>query len=107
MNKILILLEGGKMDSCCPNCNSKFFPEDVYCGNCGNRLNEQKIVFGATQQALKASDIQFKLGVVYFKKKEFPKAVELFTKILEQEPTHTQALEMLEAAKNAETLEKK
>ncbi|KPK28987.1 MAG: hypothetical protein AMJ61_00430 [Desulfobacterales bacterium SG8_35_2] len=95
------------MDSSCPNCNFQIFPEDIYCGKCGNRLKEQKLVFGATQQALKASDIQFKLGVVYFKKREFQKATELFTKILEEEPTHTEALEMLDAVKNAETRQKK
>ncbi|MDY7035060.1 MAG: hypothetical protein SV375_02685 [Thermodesulfobacteriota bacterium] len=47
------------------------------------------------------SDIQFQLGIVHFKKREYFKAIEKFEKTLENDAENKQAQKLLIHAKNA------
>jgi Tfp pilus assembly protein PilF len=86
----------------CPKCNASMYPEDLFCGFCGCNLVVHHKKIGVTQQELKVSDVRFNLGVVYMKKNEFAKAIDIFSKILMEEPDNQKVIEMLVAARGKE-----
>ena len=49
---------------------------------------------------MKLSDIRLNLGIVYFKKGDYGKAIETFQKILNDKPDNAEAMEMLEQAQH-------
>ncbi len=88
------------MERYCPRCNTQNEPEDRYCGNCGYNLQAKEGIMGGTQVEMKLTDVHFNLGMVYFKKGDFPEAVNMFEKVLANNPAHPAALEMLEKLRN-------
>ena len=84
----------------CPKCKAPYEPEDRYCGQCGERLPlsdaEEK---GLTQKALSLSDVRYKLGMVYYQKGQYAKAVEVWQKLLEDHPDTPSVQSLIEQAK--------
>ena len=85
----------------CPRCGTSFKPYDLFCGYCGFSIQNQRKDYLETAEALKLSDIQFQLGIVHFKKREYFKAIEKFEKTLENDAENKQAQKLLIHAKNA------
>jgi Tfp pilus assembly protein PilF len=79
----------------CPRCMATTYAEDLFCGKCGLNLLSQTTLMGTTEKELKLDDIQMSLGIVYFKKEEYGKAVDTFEKILERDPENVPAKRLL------------
>jgi hypothetical protein len=82
----------------CPKCNEDVHSKDLFCGHCGFRLFNHNEKISATQQELKVDDVRFNLGVIYLKKNELEKAIDIFSKILDDQPGNSKVNEMLQAA---------
>jgi len=83
----------------CSNCNAGVFPEDLYCGQCGFRLNKDQISPYMTQTEVRMEDVRTKLGRVYYKMGKYKKAATEFKKAIKANPGDTLALKMLEQLK--------
>lgn len=83
----------------CPRCGSAIYTNDNFCGFCGHNLSECTTDRTFTKQELKLNDIRLNLGVVYIKQGKNDLAVELFEKVLEQDPKNLIVKQMLENAK--------
>lgn len=84
----------------CPKCNEQVQPDDLFCGQCGFRLFAHHKKGSVTQHELKVNDIRFNLGIVYLKKKAYDRAIEVFSKILEEKPNSEKVIEMIRLAEN-------
>ncbi len=81
----------------CPQCHAQAEPEDKYCGQCGCDLNaDPTLISSRTQHALDATEIKYRLGLVFFKKDNIEGAVKLWEEILAAHPEHEGARDMLE-----------
>lgn len=85
----------------CPRCGKTFQPEDRFCGFCGCNLTVENISDFVTQPSLKISDIQFDLGILYFKEKKYAQAAEIFEKLQDAHPDNIQIIDMLQRAQEA------
>ena len=85
----------------CPRCGKTPRPVDIYCGYCGFNIRGKEKEIAETQEAFKLSDIQLRLGIVHFKKREYYKAIEKLEKTLELDSGNAQARDMLYQAKEA------
>lgn len=85
----------------CKRCGEIFNPEDKFCGFCGFNLAALETSELATQQALKANDIQFNLGLVYYKMGKYTQALEIFEQFLEKDPHNVQVKDLYENAREA------
>jgi lipopolysaccharide biosynthesis regulator YciM len=83
----------------CPKCNFEVEPTDKFCGGCGLRIKSISNFEAKTQVEMKLADIRMNLAMVYYQKGIYKKAIETFQAILEENPDHQQALEMLNTAK--------
>ena len=83
----------------CPRCGYDFDTNDKFCGFCGFNIITRGNEGSFTQNELKLSDIRLNLGIVYLKQGKNDLAVELFEKILKQEPENLKVKQMLENAK--------
>jgi lipopolysaccharide biosynthesis regulator YciM len=72
---------------------------DNFCGYCGFAQNLEDKNHQATQKELKVNHIRFKLAVVYLKKKEYMKAIEMFEKIESDEPANIEVKKKLKKAR--------
>ena len=72
----------------CPNCQTPYNPDDRYCNQCGERLDQEEFLdSGArTQKALDLVDVHYNLGLVYFKKDQHRQALETWEKALARDP---------------------
>jgi Tfp pilus assembly protein PilF len=72
----------------CPACGTPAHPDDLYCGRCGRRLQAsvREEPLAATQKAMSLSDVRFRLGMVYYRKGDLPRAIETWRKALEAAP---------------------
>lgn len=72
----------------CPNCQTPYAPGDRFCNQCGQRLLEPEAAPGGghTQRSLSLADVHYNLGLVYFKKEEYRKALEAWERGLRQDP---------------------
>lgn len=82
----------------CPRCGKQIYSEDLFCGACGISLLARNSTAAATQKDLKLLDIQLSLGIVYFKKQEFEKAVDCFRKVLNADPKNISAQKLIQQA---------
>jgi len=85
----------------CPSCLAPSEVEDRFCHKCGAALDPSPPSAGLasstrTQQAISLGEIRFKLGLVHYRKGERAQARDLWTKVLEENPNHREAREMLE-----------
>jgi tetratricopeptide (TPR) repeat protein len=85
----------------CPRCGAKVDPEDLFCGKCGMNIFAHQHTPGVTLQELRLGDVQLSLGIIYFKKAEYKKAIEIFGKVLKDNANHLQAKRLLNQAKKA------
>ena len=87
----------------CPRCNTLCRPEDRYCGKCGEYLGNRSSDRDGlrTQKSIEVSDIRHKLGVVYFKKGQYAKAVEIWRKVLQDAPDNLEVKTFIEKAEQA------
>lgn len=80
----------------CPRCSEEVFPDDLFCGNCGRKLDsgdaEQLM---KTQTELRVEDVRSNLGIVYYKMGKYEEAIGAFKKVLENNPEDEKALEMI------------
>lgn len=75
----------------CNRCGFEIEENDVFCGGCGLNLLSKSSTPGLTSQGIDVVDIQINLGIVYFKKKEFDRALTLFKEVLKIRPDHETA----------------
>lgn len=74
----------------CPHCRTPCDLEDQFCNQCGAHLKElETLGQGQTRKALSLSDVQYNLGLVYYKKGEYDKALQCWEKGLRQSPDST------------------
>ncbi|MFH1568005.1 MAG: tetratricopeptide repeat protein [Gemmatimonadota bacterium] len=70
----------------CPRCHALAGPEDRYCGLCGERLAHpawrQEVTY--TRRSLSLVDVHYNLGLVYARKGEYRRALEVWERALER-----------------------
>ena len=76
----------------CPTCQAATEQSYRFCGMCGTQLQQAPTSGGLTQNALKATDVQYNLAVVYFKMGKFEDAESIIGKILALNPGDLNAL---------------
>lgn len=92
----------------CEECKNRCYPEDKYCGKCGAKLSTEfktsytnglgNQMIEATQATVNTAYIQYKLGLVYYKKGKLNDAIAAWQKALKFDPTNENAKMMLEKA---------
>ncbi len=72
----------------CPNCDTPCKPEDYYCPQCGTRLPGGESAGGGmpTMKSLDLVEVYYTLGLIYFRKGEYEKALETWRMALERDP---------------------
>lgn len=85
----------------CPRCGKTHKPEDRFCGFCGCNVTVQNMSDFVTKPAMKLSDIQFDLAILYFKEEKYAESVEVFQKLLQEHPDNLQVIDMLQRAQVA------
>ncbi len=85
----------------CHRCGFDIYNNDKFCGFCGYNLSASSNDNSFTKQELKLTDIRLNLGIVYIKQGKNDLAIELFEKVLKQEPNNLTVKQMLETAKAA------
>ena len=85
----------------CSKCGAKYEPEERYCSQCGHRISGSTGGDSVdTQKSLDLSEIQYNLGMVYFKKQEYQRAIETWEKVLERRPDDGELKELIEEARS-------
>lgn len=79
----------------CKRCGEQAADSDKFCGYCGQQLEIATTGAKMTQKDLCASDIRYNLAVVYHKMGKIDQALETIEQLLELEPEHPQALDLL------------
>ena len=74
----------------CPSCKTPHLVDDRYCGQCGARLVAEEFTeSGArTRKSLNLVDVQYNLGLVYYKQGQYQEALETWQKALESNPAN-------------------
>jgi ABC-type phosphate transport system ATPase subunit len=71
----------------CNYCSEDLVSGDRYCTKCGRQssslASEGEVT---TQKALDVTDVRYRLGMVYYKKNQFSRAIQIWEKILEERP---------------------
>ena len=71
----------------CAQCGAAYESEDRYCPQCGRRLSLLEAEGGVnTQKPLDILEVQYKLGMVYFKKGDYQRAAEALGRVLRERP---------------------
>ena len=85
----------------CSECGAKCEPEDRYCPQCGRRMSGSTGGGSVdTQKSLDLSEIQYNLGMVYFKKQEYQRAIETWEKVLGRRPDDGELKRLIEEARS-------
>ena len=85
----------------CSECGAGYEDEDRYCPQCGNRLAEGNATEAInTQESLDLFDVQYKLGLVYYRKGDYPRAVETWEKVLARRPGDIDLASLVEDARS-------
>jgi len=85
----------------CARCGSPTGTKDRFCGFCGYNLTVKNDSDFVTMYAMDAKDIQFDLGLMYFKEERYQEALEIFEKIKEEKPNNLQVINMCNRASDA------
>ena len=85
----------------CARCGSPVGPNDRFCGFCGYNLTVKNESNFVTMHAMNVRDIQFDLGLLYFKEGKFQEALEIFETIKKKKPDNLQVINMYERAHKA------
>jgi cytochrome c-type biogenesis protein CcmH/NrfG len=85
----------------CSYCDEELGVGDRYCTRCGRQsaslASEGEVM---TQKALDVTDVRYRLGMVYFKKDQYARAVEIWEKILAERPQDKDLERLIEDARN-------
>jgi hypothetical protein len=88
----------------CQACGAMPQAGDLFCPQCGSRLSVQPAppadAAAVTQGAMNLSDVRFKLGMVYFKKGEFARAIEAWEKVPPDSPNHGAVQKLIQEARS-------
>ncbi len=85
----------------CARCGSPTGSKDRFCGFCGYNLTVKNDSDFVTMYAMDAKDIQFDLGLMYFKEEKYQEALEIFEKIKKGKPDNLQVINMCQRAREA------
>lgn len=85
----------------CQRCGSPHKSEDRFCGFCGYNLTVENDSDFVTMHAINAKDIQFDLGLMYFKEGKYQEALDIFDKIQKEKPDNLQVINMCERTREA------
>ena len=85
----------------CARCGNPNGSKDRFCGFCGYNLTVKNESNFVTMHAINARDIQFDLGLLYFKEEKYQEALEIFETIKKQKPDNLQVINMYERAREA------
>ena len=85
----------------CHRCGSPYKSEDRFCGFCGYNLSVTNSSNFVTMHAIHAKDIQYDLGLLYFKEGKYQEALEIFEKIQKETPDNLQVINMYERTREA------
>ncbi len=89
----------------CPRCGRKCSPHDKFCGFCGFNLAAATTTEMPTKTSIRLADVQFNLGMVFFREGKYQEALQIFENVVKQEDANLRAAEML--ARTREILEQK
>ncbi len=86
----------------CPRCSSEHEPEDLYCPQCGQRLSSYDSKEGpiGTQRTMELYGVQYRLGIVYFKKGDYGRALEVWERALRERPNDEELKNLIRDARN-------
>lgn len=83
----------------CPECGVPVEEGDLYCGRCGSSLSPEGDQTGTatmTQKSMDVTDIRYKLGMVYYRKGSIMQALEIWKKVLLQNPENESLRKLVE-----------
>ena len=84
----------------CPRCGTEFVDSSRFCNQCGAKLvNAPEISIKATQRAITSSMINYRLGLVYYKKGKLNEAIAAWEKVLKVEPDNIEVRQDIEKAR--------
>ena len=85
----------------CPQCGASCEVEDRYCPQCGRRVaSADAASTAATRKAMDVTDVQYKLGMVYFRKGDYLRAAETWTKVLKTRPGNEELKALIQDARS-------
>ena len=84
----------------CSRCGKFYNSGDRFCGFCGYNLNVSDTNF-VTLHDLNAQDVQFDLGLLYFKEGKYQDALEIFERMKKKKPDDLQVMNMYERTREA------
>ena len=90
----------------CPRCGAQCEPEDKHCGQCGQRLFSTITKGKVTQRALSVLEVRYKLGLIYYKRGELSDAIEIWRKLLEDDPENATVKFLMEKAQREKRSER-
>lgn len=83
----------------CRECGALVEEGDLYCGRCGSSLGPEGDETGAaamTQKSMDVTDIRYKLGMVYYRKGSILQALEIWKRVLLQNPENESLRKLVE-----------
>ena len=87
--------------STCPKCQAAVYSENQYCSHCGHKLDLSSQACGGrvTQKTLKSAEVRYKLGIIYFKRGKYQKAIETWEKLLDEESDNFAVEQLIDNAR--------
>ncbi|MGH1362092.1 MAG: tetratricopeptide repeat protein [Calditrichia bacterium] len=74
----------------CKKCSNSMEQADKFCGACGAPKEKNVAPLLGTKVDMQLSDIRYNLAQVYVKKGDFQKALNVFEKLLEENPDNSE-----------------
>ncbi|MFH1008387.1 MAG: tetratricopeptide repeat protein [Candidatus Latescibacterota bacterium] len=90
----------------CPRCGTPCEPEEKYCGKCGQKLLSALSKGKETLQALDVSEVRYKLGLIYYRRGDLSEAIEIWKRVLEDNPENLAVKLLVEKAQEEEKAER-
>lgn len=92
----------------CKACSEGFETIDRFCPKCGERVTQPLQAGDSgggfdTMEAMDVGDVQFRLGMVFFKKGAYARALEVWAKVLERQPENNNLKSLMADAKDRKT----
>lgn len=85
----------------CSACDAEMMSEDQFCPQCGNRVSSEPYEDSpVTQGRMDLADVRYKLGMVYYKKREYARAVEAWEQVPGDQSKHPDLPRLIEEARS-------